>query len=111
VACSGKFDAADEGTPPPQLCREYATTWCNKFFTCSVKVGRTKEADKQAAVSKCYDIINERLPCADVQSVTDDYDTCITQINGMSCAKWDVPTAQAASIVPPASCDNAMSFD
>jgi hypothetical protein len=113
VACAGKSigEGDDMDTPPPQLCREYANTWCSKFFNCYVKVGRLPEADKQKNITGCYDEINRRLPCADVQSVSDDFDTCLSQVSGMSCAKFDVPKAQVASIQPPASCADAMSFD
>jgi hypothetical protein len=113
VACAGKSVGEDDDsdTPPPQLCREYANTWCSKFFNCYVQVGRLNEADKQKNITACFDELNRILPCADVQSVSEDYDTCLSQVNGMSCAKFDVPKAQVGTIQRPAVCETALSFD
>jgi hypothetical protein len=113
-ACSGKTledGSGDDDTPAPQKCQAYASTWCNKVFNCYVNVGRIKEAAKKTNVDQCYDIIVDRLPCSEVASVSDDYDTCLSQINGMACSRWDVPATQIGTVTPPASCDNALSFD
>jgi hypothetical protein len=114
-ACSGKMvdDGAgdDDGTPAPQKCEAYASTWCNKVFGCYVKVGRIKEAAKKTNVDQCYNIIVDKLPCSEVASVSDDYDTCLSQINGMACSRWDVPATQVGTVVPPSSCEGALSFD
>jgi hypothetical protein len=118
-ACSGKTVGEDDGdggetaappVPAPKKCETYASTWCNKAFGCYVKVGRMKEADRQRNVDECYRIIVERLPCSEVTSVSADYDKCISQINGMACSRWDVPTTQFGTILPPSSCDEALSF-
>ena len=120
-ACSGKTvtegddddDTPSGGKPsasPAKKCETYASTWCNKAFGCYVKVGRLKEADKKRNVDECYKIIVERLPCSEVMSVSDDYDKCISQINGMACSKWDVPQTQFGTITPPTTCDEALSF-
>ena len=114
-ACSGKTltegDDDDEDTiSPPQKCQTYASTWCNKAFGCYVKVGRMKESDRQRNVTECTNIIVDRLPCSEVAEVGDDYDKCISQIDGMACSRWDVPTTSFGTITPPASCDNALSF-
>ena len=114
-ACSGKTltegDEDDDDTvSPAQKCQTYASTWCNKAFGCYVKVGRMKEGERQSNVNKCIDIIVDRLPCSEISSVSDDYDTCISQIDGMSCSRWDVPTTQFGTITPPTSCDTALSF-
>ena len=116
-ACSGKTveasgdDDRDDGTPAPQKCQAYASTWCNKVFGCYVKVGRIKETAKKSNVDQCYQIVVDRLPCSEVASVSDDYDTCLAQIDGMACSRWDVPATQIGTVTPPASCDNALSFD
>ena len=122
VACSGKTVGEDEGdggessapkppaVSPVKQCQTYASTWCNKAFGCYVKVGRMKETDRQRNVDECTKIIVDRLPCSEVMSVSGDYDKCISQIDGMSCARWDVPTTQFGTIVPPSSCDEALSF-
>ncbi len=112
-ACSGqslKDDEADDTIPPSQKCQTYASTWCNKAFGCYVKVGRMKEAERQRNVDQCVQIIVDRLPCSEVKSASDDYDTCVSQINGMSCSRWDVPTSSFGTITPPDSCDNALFF-
>jgi hypothetical protein len=113
-ACSGKMltegDDDDDSISPVQKCETYASTWCNKAFGCYVKVGRMKESDRQGNVNKCVQIIVDRLPCSEISSVTDDYDECISQIDGMSCSRWDVPTTQFGTITPPTSCDTALSF-
>lgn len=120
-ACSGKTleddsegdggSGAGDDTPAPLKCQAYASTWCNKVFNCYVKVGRIKETSKQTNIDQCFEIIVDRLPCSEVASVSDEYDTCLSQINGMACSRWDVPAAQVGTVTPPASCDNALSFD
>lgn len=116
-ACSGKTLEGtgdgddDDGTPAPQKCQAYASTWCNKVFGCYVKVGRINETAKKTNVDQCYQIIVDRLPCSEVASVSDEYDTCLSQINAMACSRWDVPATQIGTVTPPASCDNALSFD
>lgn len=112
-ACSGQTledDEEDDSIPAPQKCQTYASTWCNKAFGCYVQVGRMKEAERQGNVDKCIKVIVERLPCSEVTSVSADYDTCISQIDGMSCSRWDVPTSSFGAITPPDSCDYALSF-
>ena len=111
-ACSGKMlpEDDDDSTSPVQKCQIYASTWCNKAFGCYVKVGRMKESERQGNVDKCIQVIVDRLPCSEISSVSDDYDTCISQIEGMSCSRWDVPTTQFGAITPPTSCDTALSF-
>jgi hypothetical protein len=104
-ACSGKTltegdDDDDDPVSPTQKCHTYASTWCNKAFGCYVKVGRMKESERQGNVDKCVKIIVDRLPCSEVSSV----------IDGMSCARWDVPTTQFGTVTPPTSCDTALSF-
>ena len=118
-ACSGKTvgegdgDGGDTGAPAvpaSKKCEAYASTWCNKAFGCYVKVGRMKESDRQRNVDECYRIIVDRLPCSEVMSVSPDYEKCVSQIKGMACSRWDVPTTQFGTIVPPSSCDEALSF-
>ena len=114
-ACSGKYidqsGGDDGGKSAPEQCRDYASTWCNKFFNCYVKVGRLKEADKQRNIDECYRNIDGRLPCAEVTSISSDYDTCLSQVNGMSCTKFDLPKEQLTSVMTPASCSDIMSFE
>ena len=120
AACSGKTVVEDDdstgGKPtkpsqsPPQKCEAYASTWCNKAFGCYAKVGRLAQNAVKKNVDECMNIIITRLPCSEVTSVSDDYDKCISQINGTACSKWDVPTNLFGTIVPPASCDEALSF-
>lgn len=117
-ACSGQTIEEDDDTPsggkpsvsPAQKCATYASTWCNKAFGCYVEVGRLKETERQRNVEQCSKIIVDRLPCADIMSVSTDYEKCISQINGMACKNWDVPTNQFGTITPPSSCDEALSF-
>jgi hypothetical protein len=113
-ACSGQTLEEDEDdvdtVPAPQRCQTYASTWCNKSFGCYVEVGRMKETERQRNVTECIQIIVDKLPCSKVTSVSDDYDTCISQIEGMSCSRWDVPTSSFGTITPPDSCDYALSF-
>src|SRR5260221_9368967 len=113
--CSGKSQddgaggdsAADKPSPVAQ-CQTYASTWCNKAFGCYVQVGRLDPDSLQSNVDECTQVINDRLPCSSVTSVSSDYDTCIAQIKGMACSKWDVPQTQFGTVVPPTSCDTAL---
>jgi|GEM_PF-4030478 len=123
-ACSGKFETDDEGdggsggkatkTPSkpsaPAACNTYASTWCTKAFGCYVQVGRLDENSRQYNVDECTRLIVEKLPCSAATSVGDDFNTCITQIKGMACSKWDLPQTQFATVVPPTSCDDALAF-
>lgn len=123
-ACSGKVEGDEEGSggsagkatkPPskpsaPSACGTYASTWCTKAFGCYVQVGRLDEGSRQYNVDECTRLIVEKLPCSAATSVGGDYDKCISQIKGMACSKWDLPQTQFATVVPPTSCDEALSF-
>ena len=112
-SCSGKTESGDDDTKPSPVaqCQTYASTWCNKAFGCYVEVGRLDEGSRQTNVDQCVQLITDKLPCSGVTSVSSDYDTCISQIKGMACSKWNVPSTQFGTITPPASCDNALSFE
>jgi hypothetical protein len=108
----GKTDStADAGLTPVEQCQEYAATWCTKAFNCYAQVGRVDQDTATANIPDCEQVIQDKLPCSGVTAVSGDYDTCITQIKGMSCSKWDVPQTQFGTVTPPASCDNALSFE
>ena len=122
-ACSGKYETDEDGNggsagkttkPPkpnaPAACGDYASTWCAKAFGCYVQVGRLDEGSRQYNVDECTRLIVERLPCSAATSVGGDYNTCLSQIKGMACSKWNVPQTQFATVVPPTSCDEALSF-
>ena len=122
-ACSAKTvdnDGAggDSGMnkPPPkpspvQQCQTYASTWCTKAFGCYVQVGRIDEGSRQSNVDQCTQLIIDRLPCSATTGTGDDFDKCISQIKGMACSKWNVPQTQFGTVVPPGSCDTALSFE
>jgi hypothetical protein len=122
-ACSGKTVGSDDGgsgsggksskpTPSPVAqCRTYASTWCTRAFNCYVQVGRLDEGSRQYNTDQCVQLIDNKLPCSGVSSVSRDYDKCLTQIKGMACSKWDVPQTAFGTVKPPAICDNALSFE
>jgi len=132
-ACSGKTEGDDDDdddsgngnggttskppvkTPPKpspvKACQTYASTWCVKAFGCYVQVGRIQESMRQYNVDECTRLIDEKLPCSAATAVGQTYDKCLTQVKGMACSKWDVPQTQFATVVPPASCDEVVSFE
>jgi hypothetical protein len=112
---SGDGGASGADKPPPKpspvtQCQTYASTWCDKAFGCYVQVGRLDEGSRQSNVDQCIQLIVNKLPCSAVASVTGDYDTCLSQIKGMACSKWDVPQTQFGTVLPPATCETALSF-
>jgi hypothetical protein len=120
-ACSGKMvgeesgDGGDSGMAPTKpspvvQCQTYASTWCTKAFGCYVQVGRLEASSLQYNVDQCKKIIVEKLPCSAATSTGSDFDQCITQIKGMACSKWDVPETSFGTVIPPASCDDALLF-
>lgn len=125
AACAGKSersgdgeggDAAQPGKTPPkpspvQQCQNYVNTWCTKAFGCYVQVGRLDEGSRQPNVDQCTQLVVNGLPCSAATATTGDFDKCISQIKGMACSKWNVPEAQFATVVPPSSCDTALSFE
>lgn len=107
----GEGGAANDDEPSPvQKCQTYASTWCNKAFGCYVQVGRLDQGSLQSNVDQCQQVIEDALPCTGVTKVSSDYDTCIAQIKGMPCSKWNVPTNQFGLVARPASCDYALEF-
>lgn len=106
----GQAGAADRPTPEQQ-CENYAITWCNKFFTCYVQVGRIGESAFQQNADECIQGVEARLPCSGATAVTGDYNACISQIKGLSCSKFDVPQTQVGVVRPPDSCSKALSFE
>lgn len=112
LGCSGKtLEDEDEEVPAPVQCQKYANTWCNKAFGCYAQVGRIDAATGQANAEKCSQILIDNFPCSAASSVTDDFETCISQVKGMACSKWDVPQTQFATVRAPAVCDTAISYE
>jgi len=99
----GSGGAADEPSPLEQ-CQDYATTWCNKSLGCYVKLGHLDQSALQSNVDDCVQVVEKSASCSDVTSTTDDYDTCIKQVNGMACSRWDVAQIDFGTVLPPASC-------
>jgi len=124
-ACAGKSESSDGegggGAQPPvktpakpspvQQCQTYASTWCTKAFGCYVQVGRLDESLRQSNTDQCTQLVTANLPCSAATGTGDDFDTCVSQIKAMPCSKWDVPQAQFATVVPPSSCDDSLSFE
>lgn len=109
---AGKSSKPSKPTPsPPAQCQTYASTWCVKAFGCYVQVGRLDEGSRQYNVDQCTDLIINKFPCAAATSVGSDFSTCLSQIKGMACSRWDVPQTQFGTVRPPASCDNAIGFE
>lgn len=104
--------AAGEPAKPSPVseCQSYASTWCSKAFGCYVEVGRIDQDTAQTNTDACVRQIDDRLPCSAVTDVSDTYDTCIAQINGMACSRWNVPQTQFGTVTPPASCTDALVF-
>jgi hypothetical protein len=103
--------AGEPAKPSPvTACQTYASTWCNKAFSCYVQVGRIDQDTAQTDIDPCAQEIEDRLPCTDVTDTSDTYDKCISQINGMACSRWDVPQTQFGTVTPPASCTDALVF-
>lgn len=122
-ACSGKTvgdesgEGGDSAMPPTKpkpsavvQCKTYAGTWCTKAFGCYVQVGRLEESSRQYNIDQCNKIIVDKLPCSAATSAGSNFDKCITQIKGMACSKWDVPETSFGTVVPPATCDDALLF-
>jgi len=114
-SCDNGSDAAgaagETSTPSPSTqCDNYADTWCNKALGCYVQLGRLDQDSLQTNVDECVQGTEARLPCASVTGVSADYDKCISQINGMSCSRWDVPQTQFGTVLPPASCNELFVF-
>lgn len=117
ASCAGKAyvdgsgGASNQDDPSAvEQCQIYASTWCNKAFSCYVQVGRLDQDSLQSNVDQCIQLISDKLPCSDVTSTSTDYDKCISQIKGMACSRWNVPQTQFATVAPPASCDEALQF-
>lgn len=108
---SSSGSAGETSTASPEAqCETYATTWCNKSFGCYVEDGRIDSDTAQTKTDECVQQIEGGLPCTSVTGVADNYDTCITQINGMACSRWNVPQTQFGSVLPPTSCNDIFVF-
>jgi hypothetical protein len=99
----GGAGASDEPTPV-EKCQDYASTWCNKSLGCYVKLGHLDESELQSNVDDCVQIVEKSASCSDVTSTSDDYPTCIKQVNGMACSSWDVAQIDFGTVRAPASC-------
>jgi hypothetical protein len=110
-ASGGKANKPPPNATPTAQCKSLASTWCNKAFGCYVKVGRLAESQRKASVDSCIKLAVDHAPCSEVTSVSNEYDTCVSQINAMACSKWNVPQEQFGSITEPVSCETALSFD
>lgn len=104
-------EEGDEEVDPVTACYDYASAWCNRAVSCAVQVGRLDSAESDQLLSECQTDIVDSLPCSAASAVEEDYDTCLSQIRGMACSRWDVPRTSWGSIAPPDSCDTALSFE
>jgi len=111
-AGSSSDGAAGEASKPSPVteCQTYASTWCNKAFGCYVEVGRIDADTAQTKTDECVQQIEDTLPCTAVTAVSDDYDKCVSQINGMACSRWNVPQTQFGTVAPPVSCSDAFVY-
>lgn len=109
-ATGGKPNKPPPSTSPVTQCKTLASTWCNKAFGCYVKVGRLAESQRKANTDSCIKLFVAHAPCSEVTSVGSEYDTCLSQIEGMACAQWDVPQEQFGTISEPISCESALGF-
>jgi hypothetical protein len=73
-------------------------------------VGRIDQDTAQTNIDACVQQIEDLPPCRGVTDVSDTYDKCISQINGMACSRWDVPQTQFGTVARPASCTDALVF-
>lgn len=104
-------DEEDEEVDPVAACNTYASTWCNRSLNCYAQVGRIDQSEADQAVPACVSVIVERLPCSAASSVEADYDTCISQIKGMACSRWNVPRLDFGNVKPPTSCETALGYE
>ncbi|RYZ01689.1 MAG: hypothetical protein EOO73_34685 [Myxococcales bacterium] len=113
LGCSGKTedDEEDEEVDPVVACNTYASTWCYRAFNCYAQVGRIQQSAVEENAAACINVIVSRFPCSAASSLGEDYDSCISQVKGMACSKWDVPQLQFATVRPPTSCDTALNFE
>lgn len=110
-ACDdGVEDGEEDEVDPVTACYNYASAWCNQAVNCAVQVGRLDPSEADQLLSECQTDIIDGLPCSAATAVEDDYDRCLSQIDGMACSRWDVPRTSWGSIAPPDSCDNAISY-
>jgi hypothetical protein len=110
-SCGSGSDGNTTSSPsPPQQCDTYATTWCGRSLNCYVSVGRIDQATADQSIADCETLIENKLPCSAVTATSNDYDRCISQINGMACSSWDVPQTQFNSVAAPSICRNIFTF-
>jgi hypothetical protein len=71
---------------------------------CLVNVGTVTEADRAVNVDVCYDTAIAAAQCKRATSVAPNYNQCLSDINSMDCARWNVPEDQLSSVGVPLSC-------
>ena len=102
VACGGSDD--DDPSPAQAKCEGFADAWCGRALNCYVEVGRLASAGLADQLAACKRVAVAAVPCEKAVDVGPSYESCISEINAMSCERWDVPVDQLPTIQPPASC-------
>ncbi len=101
LGCGGD----DDGKSAEQKqCEQFADTWCAKAIGCYEQVGRLPASQASEANAQCARVLKSAFPCEDVVAVGSSFNSCLSSINAMDCAQWDVPEEELSTVQPPPVC-------
>ena len=105
----GCGDDDDDGeNPAVTKCHDFARTWCDATVACLVSVGSVTEADRALNVDVCYDTAIAAAQCKRALTTGANYNQCLSDINSMDCARWNVPQEQLSSVGVPPTCNGVI---
>jgi hypothetical protein len=104
LAATGCGDDDDAESPAVTKCHDFARKWCDTTVACLITVGSVTESARAANVDVCYDTAVATGQCKRAVAVGPSYDQCLSDINSMDCARWNVPQDQLSSVGLPPSC-------
>jgi len=109
LGCGGTESGSEsDGLSAEQRCEDFAHTWCDRALGCYSEVGRLRAEQLQQEVDTCKRVGIAAVPCERAVAVGPGYDTCVSEVNAMECANWDVPASELGSVLPPSSCNGVI---
>jgi hypothetical protein len=110
VGLLGCSSDSDSNGGPVDKCKEFAYTWCGHALACIVEVGGLPASEQSKQTDDCVRVLIATVNCEKAVSVSNQYDTCLTDVAAMPCSSWDVETSQLGTVTPPPSCQGVVTI-
>ena len=95
----------DGGSNPVEDCRTVTEKWCSESMACLVEVETLTTAEADDAADACVQQSESAASCDDAKAVTEDFPACMSALEQLDCAMFDVPVQELGSVRLPQVCE------